>query len=186
MDHYRIFSFSPRTFADATDLNHELSVLGFHNVWMIDPAVRAETAPGVSKIYDTGMAQDVWVKQADGKTDYHGNQWPRQDPDKTMQTFSLFPDFTVPRVRTWWGTQFKGFLSKGVDGVWNDMNEPAVFVDPTHTMPDTNHHAGDPALTEYDGQQQGAARAAGTHVRYHNVYGMRKASGTNSDSPSTA
>jgi hypothetical protein len=44
---------------------------------MIDPAVRAESASGVSRVFDTGMAQNVWVRQADGKTAYHGNQWPR-------------------------------------------------------------------------------------------------------------
>jgi alpha-glucosidase len=177
MDHYRIFSFSPRTFADARELNHDLALLGLHNVWMIDPAIRNETTPGVSKVFDTGVAQNVWVKLADGKTAYHGSQWPEQDPDKAMRTFSLFPDFTSPRVRSWWGTQFKGFLSQGVDGVWNDMNEPAVFVD-QHTMPVTNRHVGDPSLTDYDGQAQGAARAAGDHIRYHNVYGMLMAQST--------
>jgi alpha-glucosidase len=177
MDHYRIFSFSPRTFADALGLNHDLALLGLHNVWMIDPAVRNETASGVSKVFDTGTAQNVWVKLPDGKTVYHGSQWPQQDPDKSMRTFSLFPDFTSPGVRSWWGTQFKTFLSQGVDGVWNDMNEPAVFVD-LHTMPITNHHVGDPALKDYNGQAQGAARAAGAHARYHNVYGMLMAQST--------
>jgi alpha-glucosidase len=178
MDHYRIFSFSPRTFADTSELNHDLALLGVHNVWMIDPAVRNEATPGLSKVFDTGVAQDVWVKLADGKTVYHGSQWPMQDPDKTMRTFSLFPDFTSPRVRAWWVTQFKDFLSRGVDGVWNDMNEPAVFVDQLHTMPLTNRHVGDPTLMEYDGQAQGAMRAAGDHIRYHNVYGMLMAQST--------
>ena len=179
MDHYRIFSFSPQTFADAKDLNDDLADLGLHNVWMIDPAVRAEKSVGVTRVYDSGMAQDVWVKLADGKTPYHGSQWPEQDPDKTMRTFSLFPDFTSPAVRTWWSGQFKDFLAKGVDGVWNDMNEPAVFVDQPHTMPDSNRHAGDPSLPNYAGQQpQGVARASGSHVRYHNVYGMLMAEST--------
>jgi alpha-glucosidase len=177
MDHYRIFSFSPRTFANALDLNRDLAALGFHNVWIIDPAIRAESSPGVSRVFDTGMAQNVWVKQSDGKTAYHGNQWPSQDSDKSMRTFSLFPDFTSPLVRTWWATQFKDFLLNGVDGVWNDMNEPAVFVD-SHTMPDDNRHIGDSSLINYDGHPQGAARAAGPHARYHNVYGMLMARST--------
>jgi alpha-glucosidase len=177
MDHYRIFSFSPKTFADAPDLNGDLAALGFHNVWMIDPAVRAETAAGSSRVFDTGTAQNVWVRKNDGKTPYHGNQWPIQDPDKSMRTYSLFPDFTSPAVRTWWTGLFKEFLSKGVDGVWNDMNEPAVFVD-SHTMPDDNRHVGDPALADANGRPQGAERAAGPHARYHNVYGMLMAEST--------
>ncbi|WFU44149.1 glycoside hydrolase family 31 protein [Bradyrhizobium sp. CB82] len=185
MDHYRIFSFSPKTFADAPDLNRDLAALGVHNVWMIDPAVRAETSSGASPVFDTGVAQNVWVKAADGKGPFRGNQWPIQDPDKTMRTYSLFPDFTSPSVRTWWGTLFKDFRAKGVEGVWNDMNEPAVFV-PSHTMPDDNRHLGDPALTGYDGHPQGNGRAAGLHIRYHNVYGMLMARATREGMASAA
>jgi alpha-glucosidase len=178
MDHYRIFSFSPKTFADAKALNQDLTGLALHGIWMIDPAVRQETAAGVSRVFDTGSAQDVWIKLADGKTIYRGPQWPAQDPDKSMRTSSVFPDFTSPSVRTWWGTQFAPFIAQGVDGVWNDMNEPAVFVDTLHTMPLDNRHVGDPALANYAGQAQGAERAAGAHSRYHNVYGMLMARAT--------
>ena len=177
MDHYRIFSFSPKTFADAPDLNRDLKALGFHNVWIIDPAVRAEAAPRASRVFDTGMARNVWVRKSDGRTPYRGNQWPSQDPDKSMRTSSLFPDFTSPSVRTWWAGLFRDFLSKGVDGVWNDMNEPAVFVD-SHTMPDDNRHTGDPALFDFNGRPQGVDRAIGPHTRYHNVYGMLMARAT--------
>lgn len=39
----------------------------------------------------------------------------------------VFPDFTCKRTRTWWASLVKDFISNGVDGIWNDMNEPAVF-----------------------------------------------------------
>jgi alpha-glucosidase len=39
----------------------------------------------------------------------------------------VFPDFTIERTRTWWASLVKDFVSNGVDGIWNDMNEPAVF-----------------------------------------------------------
>jgi hypothetical protein len=38
-----------------------------------------------------------------------------------------FPDFTIERVRTWWAGLIAEYSAKGVDGIWNDMNEPAVF-----------------------------------------------------------
>ncbi|CAL5436010.1 unnamed protein product [Camellia sinensis] len=50
-----------------------------------------------------------------------------------------------------WPGPLKDFISKGVDGIWNDMNEPAVFKRVssqavTKTMPETNVHRGDVEL----------------------------------------
>lgn len=39
----------------------------------------------------------------------------------------VFPDFTQSSARLWWANLVKDFVSNGVDGIWNDMNEPAVF-----------------------------------------------------------
>lgn len=39
----------------------------------------------------------------------------------------VFPDFTQLKARSWWANLVKDFISNGVDGIWNDMNEPAVF-----------------------------------------------------------
>lgn len=39
----------------------------------------------------------------------------------------VFPDFTHSKVRSWWAGLVKDFISNGVDGIWNDMNEPALF-----------------------------------------------------------
>lgn len=39
----------------------------------------------------------------------------------------VFPDFIQSSARSWWANLVKGFISYGVDGIWNDMNEPAVF-----------------------------------------------------------
>jgi alpha-glucosidase len=171
MDHYRIFSFDPQAFPSPKQLNADLKQLGFHNVWMIDPAVKAEATPGITKIFDSGTADDVWIKQADNSP-YKGNVWPGP---------ALFPDFLDPAVRTWWGGFYKDFVAQGVTGVWNDMNEPAVFTqapDTTKTMPETNLHRGDPTMVNADGKAQGQNGAASPHSRYHNVYGMMMARGT--------
>lgn len=39
----------------------------------------------------------------------------------------VFPDFTQSEARAWWANLVKDFVSNGVDGIWNDMNEPAIF-----------------------------------------------------------
>ena len=38
-----------------------------------------------------------------------------------------FPDFLNKKTRAWWAKLVKEFVAIGVDGIWNDMNEPAVF-----------------------------------------------------------
>jgi alpha-glucosidase len=147
MDGFRDFTFDPTRFPDPKATNDYLHAHGFHSVWMIDPGVKAE--PGY-RVYDSGEAAAVWVKNAQGQ-EYHGRVWPGP---------CAFPDFTRPATRAWWSGLYRDFLAQGVDGVWNDMNEPAVFDGPDHTMPVDCQHAGGDGLP------------AGTEAQYHNVFGM--------------
>lgn len=147
MDGYRIFTFDPDGFPNPRRLNDYLHQLHFKSVYMIDPGVKAEKGYFVD---DQGRAGDYFVKTADGKL-FEGNVWPGA---------CHFPDFTRPEVRSWWSTLYRDFMATGVDGVWNDMNEPAIFGQPEQTMPLDNRHEG------------GDGIAAGPHLRFHNVYGM--------------
>ncbi|AQQ08836.1 Alpha-xylosidase [Sedimentisphaera cyanobacteriorum] len=146
MDGYRIFTFDPERFPNPKGLNDYLHTKGFKNVWMIDPAPKYEEGYSV---YDSGSEIDAWVKTKDGE-DYIGKVWPGK---------TVFPDYTIPRVRKWWADHYQDFLDQGVDGVWNDMNEPAVFEAKGHTMPPDNIHRG------------GGKLKPGKHIQYHNVYG---------------
>lgn len=147
MNGFRIFTFDPARFPDPTATNQYLHDNGFKSIWMIDPGVKAE--PGYF-VYDSGSAIHAWVKTADGR-DFQGKVWPGM---------CVFPDFTSPAVRLWWGALYKDFIAHGIDGVWNDMNEPSVFDVPSGTMPETNLHAGGDGLPP------------GPHLEYHNVFGM--------------
>lgn len=150
MHGYRCFTWDQKAFPDPRKLNADLHALGFHTVAMIDPGIKAE--PGYF-VFDQGSVRDAWVKQADGKTDYHGDVWPGR---------CVFPDFTRKATRDWWAGLYRDFMATGVDGVWNDMNEPAVFntEDGSKTMPVDNLHRADAELG-----------GPGPHARYHNVYG---------------
>lgn len=153
MDGYRIFTFNPQTFPDPAALNRDLHIRGFHSAWMIDPGAKVDSTYFV---YKSGTANDVWVKTAQGK-EFRGDAWPGA---------CAFPDFTQPKTVRWWADLYKDFLDKGVDGVWNDVNEPQISNTPTGTMPEDNKHLG------------GDKIPAGPHLKYHNVYGylMVKAS----------
>ena len=147
MDGYRIFTFNPDGFSNPLRLNDYLHQQDFKTVYMIDPGVKVEEGYFVD---DQGTAGDYWVKDKNGQV-FEGNVWPGA---------CHFPDFTRPEVRSWWATLYKDFMATGVDGVWNDMNEPAIFGQPENTMPRDNRHLGGEGVT------------AGPHLRFHNVYGL--------------
>ena len=148
MDGFRVFTFDPKKFPDPRATNDYLHRRGFHSVWMIDPGVKAE--PGY-RTFDSGTAADVWIKDATGQADYHGEVWPGR---------CVFPDFTRPETRAWWGGLYKDFMARGIDGVWNDMNEPAVFDGPDFTADNAARLRG------------GGGLPAGPMAQYHNVFGM--------------
>ena len=50
-------------------------------------------------------------------------------------------------------------MANGIDGIWNDMNEPSVFDGPDGSMPESNIHLG------------GGNLPTGNHLMYHNAYG---------------
>jgi alpha-glucosidase len=147
MERFKIFTFDKVRIPDPKGVNDYLHKKGFHSIWMIDPGVKVEKDYFV---YETGTKGDHWVQTADHKV-FHGNVWPGM---------CTFPDFTMPGTRNWWSGLYKDFMATGIDGVWNDMNEPSVFDGPDGTMPETNWHRG------------GGDLPAGNHLRYHNVYGM--------------
>ncbi len=149
MDEYRVFTFDKEQFPDPKGLNDWLDTQGFSNVWMIDPGVKDEDGYFVS---DSGDEHDAWVRDKDGNV-YNGEVWPG---------VCVFPDYLNKDVRNWWAGLYEEFMAYNIDGVWNDMNEPAVFNVETKTMPETNIHRADPELGGTD-----------THARYHNVYGMQ-------------
>jgi len=149
MDGYRVFTFDDEQFPDPRGLNDWLDTKGFSNVWMIDPGVKDEDGYSV---HDSGNEHDVWVRDENGEV-YNGEVWPG---------VCVFPDYLNHEVRVWWSKLYKDFMAYNIDGVWNDMNEPAVFNVESKTMPETNVHRADPELGGTD-----------THDRYHNVYGMQ-------------
>lgn len=147
MDGYRIFTFDPERFPDPAGLNNYLHQKNFKSVYMIDPGAKVDSTYFVDV---QGLENDYFVHDAEGKP-FFGNMWPGD---------THWPDFSMPEVRAWWAGLYKDFMAQGVDGVWNDVNEPAVFGGGDEmTMPDDNIHRG------------GDGRVAGNHVRYHNMYG---------------
>ncbi|TFF36394.1 glycoside hydrolase family 31 protein [Mucilaginibacter psychrotolerans] len=144
MDGYRCFTWNPKYFPNPRKMIEDLNANGFKTVVIIDPGIRVDDNYWVFK---EGKEKRYFCRRSD---DYfmEGHVWPGR---------CQFPDFTNPEVRTWWGDLFDDLVDLGVAGVWNDMNEPAVFG--AGTFPDDVRH-------QYDGFR-------GSHRKAHNVYGMQ-------------
>ncbi len=152
-DGNRPFTVSASSFPTFGPMIRELRAEGFHTIAITDLHIAVAPRRGYAP-YDSGTKLDAFVKNPDG-TVYVGKVWPGD---------SVFPDFTLTRVRDWWGGLYKDFVSQGVAGFWNDMNEPAVF-DESKTMPlDVVHRLDDGSTLDHRG--------------VHNVFGMENARAT--------
>jgi alpha-glucosidase len=148
MDKYKIFTWDNNRFPQPKKMLDELEGMGFKNVVIVDPGIKVEDK---YKAYEEGKAQDLFIKYPDG-TNYTGQVWPG---------WCHFPDFTKPKTREWWGNSFSGYINDGIDGFWNDMNEPATW---GQRFPDL-------VEADYEGRKA-------THREWHNVYGFQMARST--------
>lgn len=148
------FTVGRESFPHFEKMISDFKALGFHSVLITDMHIKHDPG-GAYAPFNTGMNIDAFVKKADGSL-YVAPVWPGP---------SVFPDFTLSRVRDWWGALYKDFVGMGASGFWNDMNEPAVFETPTKTMPlDNLHRLDDGAII--------------THREAHNITGLENVRAT--------
>jgi len=144
MDRYRVFSWNAATFPNPRQLTDSLRASGFHTIAIVDPGVAAQKD---DPLYSEGLAGEHFVQRPDGRP-AGGRVWPG---------FCHFPDFTRKETRTWWAGHTEQFVrASGLDGLWCDMNEPALLGAPTRTLREDAVHRGEPS---------------GNHARVHNLYG---------------
>lgn len=152
LDGYNPFTWDTTRFPNPAGLVRDLRSQGFRLVTIVDPHPRKQ--PGWA-VYDSGLAGGHFVTQADGRL-YEDRVWPANAERNPGP--SVFPDFSRPAARDWWGGLYRSLTDIGIAGIWNDMNEPAVFRAPTWTMPLDVRHDNEGLATD--------------HREIHNVYGM--------------
>jgi alpha-glucosidase len=152
MHDYRVFTFDPVRFPDPAKHIRAQKEKGFRTVVIVDPGVKVDP-PGTYPVLDEGTARGFFVRTVEGR-DFEGPVWPGG---------TKFPDFSRPDVRKWWGALHRVYVEAGIDGFWNDMNEPAVL-DERKTLPEGARMCDDGWWSTMD--------------RMHNVYGLFEAMAT--------
>ena len=117
MQDYADFTVNKERFPDLTKLSADLKAQGIRLVPIIDAGVRVD--PNDSTCAE-GLEKGYFCKKADG-TPFVAAVWPGK---------AYFADFLRPEVREWFGHKYKALTDCGIEGFWNDMNEPSLFYSP--------------------------------------------------------
>jgi alpha-glucosidase len=114
MEGFKIFTWNKETFAEPKQFIDKLKAMNFKLVTIVDPGIKVEEG---YQQYKEGVERGYFATYPNGEN-YVGEVWPGR---------CHFPDFFREDVREWWGAAFSALTEPGVEGFWNDMNEPAVW-----------------------------------------------------------
>ena len=138
MQDYADFTVNKERFSDLAKLSADLKAQGIRLVPIIDAGVRIDpNDPTCTE----GLEKGYFCKKADG-TPFVAAVWPGK---------AYFADFLRPEVREWFGHKYKALTDCGIEGFWNDMNEPSLFYSPERLHAFLNDMA---ALREKDNIEQ--------------------------------
>lgn len=138
MQDYADFTVNKERFPDLTKLSADLKAQGIRLVPIVDAGMRIDpNDPTCTE----GLEKGYFCKKADG-TPFVAAVWPGK---------AYFADFLRPEVREWFGHKYKALTDCGIEGFWNDMNEPSLFYSPERLRAFLNDMA---ALREKDNIEQ--------------------------------
>ncbi len=114
MEDYKDFTVNNDRFPDFKAFVAEMKQQDIRLVPIIDAGVKIQEGYDV---YEEGVKNNYFCKNAEGK-DFVSAVWPG---------LTHFPDFFNPKASKWFGSKYKLLTDMGIEGFWNDMNEPAIF-----------------------------------------------------------
>ena len=114
MERYKDFTVDEEQFPEFEKFTSEMKEKGIHLVPIIDAGVKIEEG---YPVYEEGVEENYFCKDEDGE-DFVAAVWPGK---------VHFPDVLNSKAREWFGSKYKWLMDQGIDGFWNDMNEPAIF-----------------------------------------------------------
>ena len=174
MDSYKDFTLG-KEFKDFPAFVREMKDSHVRLIPIIDAGVKIEKGYDV---YEEGVQNRYFCQRADG-SDFVAAVWPGD---------THFPDFLDPDARKWFGDKYRFLTDQGIEGFWNDMNEPAIFyskegLDEAKELARQFADSGDGrwdggsggvGVWEMGGKLQGLANTPEDYQRfYHNINGEK-------------
>lgn len=117
MQSYADFTIDKARFPDLGKLAADLKAEGIRLVPIIDAGIRCDDNDPVCR---EGLEKGYFCTKEDGAP-FVAAVWPGK---------AYFTDFLRPEARAWFGRQYKVLTDLGIEGFWNDMNEPSLFYSP--------------------------------------------------------
>lgn len=117
MEEYKDFTVNQEEFGDFSAFVEAMKEKNIRLVPIIDAGVKIEEG---YPVYEEGIAQGHFCVRED-KTPFTAAVWPG---------YTHFPDVLNPKARAWFGEKYRFLTDMGIEGFWNDMNEPAIFYTP--------------------------------------------------------
>ncbi len=119
MERYKDFTIDEEAFPDFEAFVSEMKSMGIKLIPIIDAGIKAEDG---YEVCEEGLKNNYFCKKENGEA-LVAAVWPGR---------AYLPDFLDAKVRSWFGDKYKFLLDKGIEGFWNDMNEPAIFYTEDH------------------------------------------------------
>ncbi len=114
MQDYKDFTVNEENFPDFSEFVREMKEESVRLIPIIDAGVKIEKG---YPVYEEGVEKGYFCKREDG-TDFTAAVWPG---------YTHFPDVLRKEAREWFGEHYRFLIEQGIEGFWNDMNEPAIF-----------------------------------------------------------
>lgn len=174
MDRYIDFTFHRRRFPDFPGFRRKMARQGIRLVPIVDAGIKVD--PGNS-VYEEGVQKNYFCKNKEGG-DFRAAVWPGM---------THFTDFFQKDARDWFGQQYRFYTDRGVEGFWNDMNEPSIFyseytsrLQKKDAIPDSDGiYQSNVSILDYTNFFHNVDGNMVPHMRVHNAYGylMTRAAG---------
>lgn len=114
MENFKDFTINGNSFPEFSHFVSSIREKGYRLVPIIDAGVKIEKG---YDIYEEGIEKGYFCKDGNKKP-FVAAVWPGK---------VHFPDFLNSDARNWFGSKYKLLTDCGIEGFWNDMNEPAIF-----------------------------------------------------------
>ncbi len=114
MEEFEDFTINENRYPNFPEFVKEVKEKGVRLIPIVDAGIKVKEGYAV---YEDGLKKGTYCTDEEGNPFVVG-VWPGD---------SVLPDVLNDDAAKWFGKNYKFYLDSGIEGFWNDMNEPALF-----------------------------------------------------------